>query len=160
MIDECAVGLMVRYTEKFKAGAIVTLQGAGYPNNPYKLQEVADSLKIQPRTLRRWYMHESGAPIPEIVQQEKSNLADEFENIARKMLLHAGNQDVIDSMTGNAAVLAAATAVDKMRLLRNLPTEIVQIVPQLVYALEQAGLDPVLTFERMLQKAHDQANSR
>jgi hypothetical protein len=148
---------MPRYTEKFKAGAVAMLQGAGYPNNVFKLQTVADELKIPVRTLRRWYMKESGAPIPEFVQAQKEDLADIFENVARKMLAYAGEDDVIEAMSGNAAVTSAAISVDKMRLLRNLPTEIIQIVPQLVFALEQAGLDPVLTFERMLQKAHEQA---
>jgi hypothetical protein len=153
---------MPRYTEKFKAGVIVTLEGAGYPDNPYKLKEVADKFKVSAKTLRRWYLGDKGAPLPESVAYEKRALADQFEEVAYKMLLHAGDQDVIDAMTGNAAVIAAATAVDKMRLLRNLPTEIVAIVPQLVYALTQAGLDPVLTFNRMLEKAHEQAtlNSR
>lgn len=34
-------------------------------------------------------------------------------------------------------------------------TEIIQIIPALISALEEAGLDPVATFNRMMQKAHE-----
>ena len=45
-----------------------------------------------------------------------------FEDTARAYLEHALNTEVIDKVSGQAAVLAAATAVDKMRLDRGLPS--------------------------------------
>lgn len=150
---------MAKYSDKFKADSVVMLTTAGYPDNPYKLEEVARYLKVPSRSLRRWYYKQNGAPPDELVREEKAELADMFESVARKMLLHAGDEDVIDQMYGKDAVIAAATATDKMRLLRGLPTEIIEVVPKLVTALQDAGLDPVETFNKMLQRANERANN-
>lgn len=147
-----------KYTTKFKADCIAFLLGAGYPDNPYKLEEVAKHCKVPSRTLRRWFDGQSGTPSSEIVIESKKDLADIYEDVARKYLIHAVEPDLIDETSGKDSVIAAATATDKMRLLRGLPTEIVEIMPQLVEALRKAGLDPVDTFNRMLQRAHERAN--
>ena len=134
------------------------LQGAGYPANPYKLEEVATYLKMPSRTLRRWFNGEAGAPLTQTVTLSKKDLASMFEDLAYKMLEFAGDPDVIDDMSGKDAVMSAAIAVDKMRLLQGLPTEIIVIMPQLMDALHQAGLDPVETFQKLIARAHEHAN--
>ena len=50
------------YDDKFRASAVVMLKAAGYPDNKYKLQEIADHLRVPSRTLRRWFNGENGAP--------------------------------------------------------------------------------------------------
>lgn len=72
-----------------------------------------------------------------------------FENVARRYLDRALDPDAIAETKGKDAIIAAATATDKMRLLRNLPTEIVGILPGLIEKLQRAGKDPLDVFQRM-----------
>ena len=85
------------------------------------------------------------------------SLDEMFEDIARAYLDHALKDDVIDRTSGQAAVLAAATAVDKMRLLRVLPPEIVAILPQLIVAINERGLKPALVFQAMFDRLRDES---
>lgn len=80
-----------------------------------------------------------------------------FEDVARAYLRRAADETAINATKGKDAVIAAATAVDKMRLLRGLPTEIVAILPDVIEALNAVGIDPVETFVRLIQKAHERA---
>lgn len=73
-----------------------------------------------------------------------------FEQVAWRMLEHALKDDVLGKMDGRAAVTSAAIAVDKMQLLRGLPTEIVAVLPQVLKAIEQRGLSAGDVFEAML----------
>lgn len=142
-----------QYDDKFKAGCVAMLTAAGYPDNVFKLKEVARHVDVPHRTLRRWYKQESGAPAPELVTQQKRELADVFETIAFKYLEHALDDDVVSESSGKDAVVTAATAVDKMRLLRGLPTEIVQLLPDVVAAIESLGMTPSDVFNGIIQRA-------
>lgn len=145
------------YDDKFRAGAVVMLQAQGYPDKPGALTFVATHLGVPAMTISRWFKATNNPPPNDVVKEKKEELADVFERVAYKYLAHAEKDDVIDQVAGNAAVVTAATAVDKMRLLRGLPTEIVEVIPQLMDALKAANMDPAETFNRMLQKAHERA---
>ncbi len=152
------MGKRKRYDDQFRASAVVMLEAQGYPAMKGALAIVADHLKVPAMTLSRWFRGTQNPPPNQMVNDKKEDLADVFEGIAYKYLKHASRDEVVESVSGSSAVITAATAVDKMRLLRGLPTEIVQLVPDLVEALRKAGLDPVDTFNRMIQKAHERAN--
>lgn len=84
-----------------------------------------------------------------------------FEDTARLYLQQSQNPEVIAATKGKDAVIAAATAVDKMRLLRNLPTEIVTVLPNLLDAIDNAGLSAADVFKTMIEelgKARQEAN--
>lgn len=149
-----------KYTDEFKAGCVAMLIGSGYPDNPYKLKEVARYNDVEHRTLRRWWKQESGAPPAELVTQQKTALADVFEAVAYKYLEQALDEDVISESSGKDAVVTAATAVDKMRLLRGLPTEIVQLLPDVVAAIESLGMTPADVFNGIIQRAAQQQQLR
>lgn len=103
---------------------------------------------------------ETGAPVPPEMQAKAEQTLDSmFEATARRYLQHALTDGVLEAVKGKDAVIAAATATDKMRLLRGLPTEIIELLPGLVSALEAAGMNPVTTFERMIQKAHERTRA-
>lgn len=142
-----------RYDEKFKASAVAMLESQDYPRNVFKLQEVATHLGVPSRTLRRWWVGDKGAPSSESVQQEKGELADLFENAARTYLQHAVQADIVDAVSGNASMTAAAIAVDKMQLLRGLPTEIIGMLPDVIAALRDAQLDPKQVFNDIITEA-------
>lgn len=145
------------YDDKFRTSAVVMLTAAGYPNTEGALSRVATELRVPARTLSRWFNGEQNPPPDQMVKDKKEELADTFEVIARKYLKHAGRKDVIEEVSGNAAVIAAATATDKMRLLRGLPTEIVQMLPDVLSALERLGQKPSDVFASIIQRAREEA---
>jgi benzoyl-CoA reductase/2-hydroxyglutaryl-CoA dehydratase subunit BcrC/BadD/HgdB len=89
----------------------------------------------------------------DVQQHVEETLDNTFERIARQYLAHASEDEVIDATKGKDAVIAAATAVDKMRLLRGLPTEIVQMMPDVLAAIEKLGQKPHDVFQRIIQQA-------
>lgn len=54
-----------------------------------------------------------------------------FEDAARMYIRHAQQDHIVARANASQAMTAAAIAVDKMRLLRDLPTEIIGVLPQL-----------------------------
>lgn len=145
-----------RYDDKFRASACVMLEAQGYPGMKGALQHVADHLNVPAMTLSRWFKARQNPPPNELVSEKRGDLADIFENLAYKMLAHAGREEVIDAMTGKDATIAAATATDKMRLLRGLPTEIIEVVPAFVEALTRIGKDPKVFMDRVIERANQE----
>lgn len=146
---------MTNYTDKFKAGAVALLEAQGYPTNPNALEKVHQHLNRKPakRTLMRWFHGENGAPDDKLVRQSKKEIADVFEDVAYKYLARAGEQDAVDETKGKDAVMTAAIAVDKMRLLRGLPTEIVVLVPGFIEAIKKLGQDPEVVMRKAIERA-------
>lgn len=147
---------MAKYSDEFRASAIAMLEGAGFASSKSKAVEQVERYykgKVSKRTLFRWGNGENNPAPAKLVTEKKEDLADVFERVAYKYLKHAEHEDVIDEVSGNAAVVTAATAVDKMRLLRGLPTEIISIIPLVVDALKGAGYDPVQVFNDIIAEA-------
>lgn len=142
-----------RYDDQFRASAVVMLEAAGYPTQKGALSSVAAHLSVPVMTLRGWYTAEHNPPPTELRNEKKEELADLFEDVARKYIAHAAKSDVIEGVAGNTAVIAAATAVDKMRLLRGLPTEIVQLIPDVIAALRMLNQEPSDVFNAIIQRA-------
>jgi transcriptional regulator with XRE-family HTH domain len=147
-----------RYTDEERASAVVMLQSQGYPDKPGALRKVADYMGLNPRTLSRWFNGEHNPPPDNLVMDKKIDLADKFERAAYVFVDHALKPDVIEDMTGQQAMTSAGIAVDKMRLLRGLPTEIVQILPEVVAAIESMGQSPSEVFNRIIERAKEHAN--
>lgn len=141
------------YDDKFRASAVVMLEAAGYPDQKGALTRVADTLGVPARTLSRWFNGEQNPPPDQLVTDKKEELADVFERAAYTYLHHALKDDVVSEVSGNAAMIAAATATDKMRLLRGLPTEIVQLLPDVLNALRVLGMSPADVFNGIIQRA-------
>lgn len=110
-----------RYTDKFKAGAVVLAQSEGYPDNPFALQMVADHLSVPVRTLRRWVKGDSGAPPDKLVQQEKTGMVELIDDEIRAAFseMHNARSDA----SYRDLVIGAATLLDKKQLLTGEPTE-------------------------------------
>ena len=146
---------MANYSDKFKAGAVALLESQGYPDKPDALKKVQKHLGGKPatRTLMRWFHGEHGAPDDKLVKREKKELADVFEEVAYSYLTRASDQDAIDDTRGKDAVMTAAIAVDKMRLLRGLPTEIIVLVPGFTEAIKKLGRDPEQFMRSTIERA-------
>lgn len=146
-----------RYTDKFRASAVVMLEAAGYPDTKGALSRTAEHLKVPAMTLSRWFKRANNPPPNELVTEKKGELADIFEDVAYLYLGQARQPDVIDETRGRDAVMTAAVATDKMRLLRGLPTEIIGIIPDFVQAMNDIGKDPVDVLKRLTDRArHEQ----
>ena len=82
------------------------------------------------------------------VQGEVSTKLDAmFERAARMMVAKATEPEKINDMNGQQLMTAAGIAVDKMRLLRDMPTEIIQMSPILIQINQYAVLLNLSTSE-------------
>lgn len=99
-------------------------------------QKFGSTIELSAEPLPELGRNTQKTPEPEqvaaIANQADNDLAQMFEDTAREYLNHARSPEVITDVKGKDAVIAAATAVDKMRILRGLPTEIVQVMPILM----------------------------
>lgn len=141
------------YDDKFRTSAVIMLEAAGYPKQEGALTRVAAEIGVPYRTLSRWFNKEQNPPPDYLVQEKRGELADVYEDIAYKYLAHASKDEVIEETQGKDAIIAAATATDKMRLLRGLPTEIVAIIPDVIAALNKMHKDPVTIFHDIIRRA-------
>lgn len=158
------------YSEVEKATAVEIVRRFGGEISQEAVREIADVLGKSPSktTIWNWVQKRSEpiqknereknqggrelvvkptATIIESVAQE--TLDNMFEHLARRYLERALEPSVIDDMKGRELVTSAAIAVDKMQLLRGLPTEVISILPGLLQMIAQAGLDPVLVFQSL-----------
>lgn len=150
---------MAKYSDEYRASAIAMLTAEGYPVDATAIKRVYGQLegdRPNVRTLRYWFQNQH-KPAPEkLIQEKKEGLADLFEKVAEQYVRHAMKEDVVAKSTGAGAMTAAAIAVDKMRLLRDLPTEIVGVLPVVMEAyraLVDIGEDPALVFGKLVAAA-------
>jgi hypothetical protein len=148
------------YDDKFRTSAVIMLEAAGYPKQEGALTRTAAELGIPYRTLSRWFNKEQNPPPDYLVREKRGELADVFEDIAYKYLTHASKDDVVEETQGKDAIIAAATATDKMRLLRGLPTEIVALMPEVISAINKMGKDPVTIFNDIIRRANERTADR
>ena len=149
-----------RYTDEERANLVVMLEAQRYPEHKGSLAYVSKYSGVPPSTLRGWFKARNNPPPAELRGKKKEDLATKFENVAYDMLNQASDPEVIAEMGGKDAVIAAATATDKMRLLRGLPTEIVQILPNFIEAVEKLGQSPQDVMKRIIERANDTNEQR
>ena len=88
-----------RYTDKFRAGAIVMLEANGYPDKKGALATVSNHLSVPQATLHRWF-HGKNNPAPElsidmanqvfesIVAKSINKIADSIDDLSLAECLH------------------------------------------------------------------------
>jgi transposase-like protein len=110
-----------RYTDDFRASAVVMLEAQGYPDNPGALTVVASHLHIPHQTLSRWAREAQNPAPPELVQEKRADL---------KELLRAEIDAALKAMPGvrpdasyRDLVTASGIMIDKLQLLEGNPTE-------------------------------------
>lgn len=98
-----------------------------------------------------------GEALPPLQAAAAEALDDVYEAVARQYLDQASKDEVVKATKGKDAIIAAATATDKMRLLRGLPTEIVGVTLALI---EEIGVERASTaFQAMLNRVKGQADA-
>lgn len=146
---------MAKYSDDYRAQVITMLDAAGYSENKTKaVIEVFHYLngRVPKRTLYRWGNRENRPAPAKLVTEKKGDLADALESLIWQLVEHATDQDTIDAMSGREASTSIGIYVDKVRLLRGLPTEIVAIMPDFVEALQTAGKDPKEFMSRVIDR--------
>ena len=147
-----------RYTDAERAEAVLILRTEGYPDKPGALARAARDTGIAPTVLRRWAMGTSNPPPSEVVQLKQGTLSAKLDRIAHLYLDRA--EETVSATTGAQAVTAAAIAIDKMRLLQGLPTQIVSVLPDFLGALRAMGIEPDEFIQRTIAKAELEAGFR
>jgi hypothetical protein len=161
------------YSDVQKAMAVELIRRNNHVLDDLTLAEIRRLLNapnLSDRGVRNWLKEsaakkftdkkdEAGEPLAVLDQVEQTieesaaeTLDQMFEDTARLYLKQSQKADVIGATKGKDAVIAAATAVDKMRLLRNLPTEIVAVLPNLLDAIDRRGLKASEVFGAMLEE--------
>lgn len=110
-----------RYTDKFRASAVLMLQAAGYPEKKGALQKTAKACKVPRSTLHGWYTKQSKPPPSEIRHEKKIDflaLIEKEIGLALKEMDHARQDASYKDLTTAVGIL-----VDKKQLLSDEPTE-------------------------------------
>jgi transposase-like protein len=109
-----------QYSDKGKAEILAVLD-----SNKGNVSLTARQTGVPRATLQEWRNGRISSDVPEIRQIKKEELSDVFERVARQYLDRALSDEATNDTKGKDAVIAAATATDKMQLLRGKPTAIV-----------------------------------
>ena len=110
-----------RYTDKFRAAAVVMLEAEGYPAREGALARVSEHLSVPRSTLRGWFYAEHNPPPAEVRHEKRLELRDLLENELRDAIKAMANARLEASYRDLGTVAAIFT--DKLQLLDGKPTE-------------------------------------
>lgn len=112
---------MARYTDDYRASAVVMLRSEGYPEQKGALTRISRYLKVPHSTLLRWYHAKSNPPPSEIVQIKKEQIIELLLGEAYGALKEM--KDARLDADYRELATAAAILIDKWQLLEGKPTE-------------------------------------
>lgn len=130
------------------------------------IRKALDEPKLPKMTVWRWWKHYQivSAPpdeqpksasvtpstgAPDVTDVTGESLDDKLERAAHKLINHALRDELLLWTSSKDAIAAAATAIQTMRLLRGMPTEILQVLPDLVEVIRRKGYDPAQAIQTM-----------
>lgn len=135
----------MRYSDEFRAGAVLMLRAAGYPERRGALMEVANNIGVSHSLIRRWFTKELNPPPSKIAQIKMSDIIELLKNevvAALQELPNArGDADYLD--IGKVMGIM----VDKLQLLNGEATE------RIVYELSDSDRSEQIT--EILNTARD-----
>lgn len=110
-----------RYTDDFRASAVLMLEAAGYPEKPGALSAVSSRLDVPHSTLGRWFRADQNPPPSELVHEKRFDLVqairDELAGILGEMPNARAEADYRALATGFGIL------TDKLQLLTGQATE-------------------------------------
>lgn len=120
------------YSDSQRAKALATLD-----LNEGNLAKTSRDMDIPYTTLLDWRDGKHNEEVTELRDREKQDLATRFEQLAHLYISRA--TDTVEHAKGTQAIVGAATATDKMRLLREQPTTITsQSIEPIALAIQSA----------------------
>lgn len=144
---------MARWSDDFRAHAVILLQVEGYPDVKGALTKISRQLKVPKTTLTRWFTGQSNPPPPETVTIKKEVIIElirgEIYRALNEMPKAIGDADYKELAT------AMAIMVDKLQLLEGNPTERTEIVDDRITDEERANrIDAILERARARRDGH------
>ena len=114
------LGVKRQYTEDDKATTLAMLSANGG-----NVKRTSRDTGIPITTIRQWRDGKGvSSAVADKSTQKKEQLDSLFERVANAYLQHALSKEVIADTSARDAIIAAATATDKMQLLQGKPTNI------------------------------------
>jgi transposase-like protein len=110
-----------QYSDDFRAGAILLLEGQGYPERHGALAAVSRDLHVPVSTLRGWW-NRTRNPEPAQVRNLKKQDLKEIIRAEIHAALGEGLEYTRDEATYKERVTSAAILIDKLQLLEGEPT--------------------------------------
>ena len=110
-----------RYTDEFRASAVVMLEAAGYPNTEGALAHVAKAVGMPHNTLRNWFHGKHNPPPSEVRHEKKGEIVDLLRTEIYGILNEMPNKREFARYQELATSLGIA--IDKLQLLSGEPTE-------------------------------------
>lgn len=115
-----------RYTDEFRASAVLMAEAAGYPDKPGALSRVARHLSIPRQTLQRWARGTQNPPPHELVTVKKKGLVELLDAVAFGAVSEVQRRienNEVDLVSIPQLMTAAGIAIDKHQLLTGNATE-------------------------------------
>jgi transposase-like protein len=110
-----------RYDDKFRAGAVAMLEGAGYPQRDGALTDVSKHLGIPDSTLHQWATKVANPPPEDVLAEARLDLSEAIRTEIQSLLKEMTRAR--DSASYKDLGIVFGVLVDKLQLLNNEPTE-------------------------------------
>lgn len=110
-----------RYTDEFRANAVLMLEAAGYPDREGALSRVARHIGVPHPTLSRWYRAVQNPPPDELVHKKKVSLIDDLTDLLGLSISAA--RGTVNEAAFRELATGIGIFIDKIQLLTGQPTE-------------------------------------
>ena len=120
-----------RYTDEFRASAVVMLEAAGYPNTKGALTRTAKRLGVAHSVLGSWYRADRNPPPSDLKREKRKDLADMFRDLTYDLLEAA--PDAIQDASLRDIIVSAGITVDKLQLLTGGATDRTEVLGGLTH---------------------------
>jgi len=131
-----------RYTDEYRASAVLMLEAAGYPETEGALSRVADHLGMHYQTLSRWFRAVQNPPPNEMVQEKRFDLMEAIMDELRAIVGDMKSVRSEASYKDLGTVFGILT--DKHQLLTGKPTERVEHLETMLETLPPDEYDNII----------------
>jgi len=147
-----------RYTDEFRANAVLWLEAAGYPNTEGALARVSRELGVPHPTLRRWYFQEQNPPPYEVVQVQKRSFLEQLAHI--KGLAAQKIEDRIEEYDPRDLTGLLKITAELEQLLLGKPTQRTEHLQGVLERLPQDEYDDIIAEAEAVVAAAGEGNPR
>ena len=131
-----------RYTDDYRASAVLMLEAAGYPGQDGALVRVANHLGMHYQTLSRWARAIQNPPPHELVQEKKEDFLQQLQAI--KGLAANKIMDRIEDFEPRDLTGLLKISAELSQLLSGEPTSRVESVKRILEQLPESEYDAVV----------------
>ena len=111
----------MRYSDEYRASAVIMLQAAGYPERRGALMETANHLGVSHSLIRRWYQHAQNPPPSKMVQIKNEDIVRMLKEQLQRAVQEAPN--ALPDAPYFDIMRSIGILIDKLQLLEGEATE-------------------------------------